>query len=183
MKRHQLAALVLACAACAPASADMYRWVDERGVTHYSDRRPIDSPSAETTMGRVRTVETRRVRAIEPGAPQHPPANHFATIDPQPPVAHDPCRAGGCAGASGVLYPYPVQGYVPYHRPPLAQAQLPPGAIAGTVNSPGIIPGNSASASPVIPQTFNSGPRMRPLRSPSSLEPPVHGHTQRHGRR
>lgn len=52
-------ALLLACPASAPAG-QIYRWVDERGVVHYTDRAPENAPDAPGA------VQIRRV-AGEPG--------------------------------------------------------------------------------------------------------------------
>jgi hypothetical protein len=44
----------------APVSAQLYKWVDEKGATHYSDRKPDDQKSAD----KVKSVETRRSPSI-----------------------------------------------------------------------------------------------------------------------
>jgi hypothetical protein len=60
--------LMLTVAACAPASAQqLYKWVDERGVTNYSNHPPADPKSAKN----VRPVEDRlSVYSPDPGLTQ-----------------------------------------------------------------------------------------------------------------
>ena len=189
MRPHRFAACLIILVASAPAAADVYRWVDERGVTHYSDRRP-DDPAAADRTERVRgasvsvyspdsallqTVEARRLRGTGSEAPSEPyprPAPYFTATNPPAPAELEPCAPADC-GVSGVLYPYPATVFVPVRRraPQLMQAVLPPGAIAGTINANGAIPGNSASLSPVIPEASRPGPRVRPFNSRSPLEP------------
>ena len=45
-----LAALAVIVILVLPLSAEIYRWVDENGVTHFSDRKPggVDEGAAET---------------------------------------------------------------------------------------------------------------------------------------
>ena len=170
-----LALLLAAGMAGAPASAQMFKWTDERGVTHYSDRKP-DQPvpvKVEPVAGRVsvystdpsllQAVEEDRVyRTRQSGAPSSQnPVPNVSTASPQP-VPYPPCAYGDCGIVSGVEYP--VGEHVPYrHRPRLRQAVLPPGAIAGTINSNGAIPGNTAGMGNVAPETFTAGSRMRPM--------------------
>jgi uncharacterized protein DUF4124 len=159
-----------------PAAADVYRWVDERGVTHYSDRRPADPHAADRVErvrgGRISVYSTDRPLAQVVEAPNAGPAPYLAATSTPSPATFDPCLAADCA-VSGVLQPYPAT-FVPVRRraPQLQQAVLPPGAIAGTLNANGAIPGNSAALSPVIPEATPRGPRERPVRArPAGVVP------------
>jgi hypothetical protein len=147
-----------------PVAAEVYKWIDERGVTNYSNQPPVD-PGAAKKLAIVednvsiytpdptllQAVESFRKRAlydrterVEAERPQviviHAPAPQFA---------YDPIAVGHTPG----YYPTGiVGGFFPVrHRTRLVQAKLPPGAIAGNVvGLGGIIPGLSAAA-PRIP--------------------------------
>lgn len=51
----QLLVLFAATCAIAPASAELYKWVDERGVTNYSN----DPPPPAATAGKLTRVENK----------------------------------------------------------------------------------------------------------------------------
>lgn len=174
-----MAMLAASCAA-APVCAELYRWVDERGVVTYSDRRPVDARIAEKTQpvpnrisvyapdqGLLQAVETARLKKSQPeprGEPDRAVAYTAAAV-PQAPAGYDP---------SGFIYPYPYAVFVPARRrpPPLEQAVLPAGAIAGTINAPGMIPGNTGNygVNPGPPKPVPRGPLVAPrlLRDPLS---------------
>jgi hypothetical protein len=188
MKPYLFAPVALAFAAAlaaTPISAQMYKWVDENGATHYSDRKPDDQKTADKVKsvdGNVsvyspdktllRAVETARDKASQPVAaePERTARPYVAPVSPQPPVQDDPCAYADCGG---YYYPYAPR----RHGQQLRQAVLPPGAIAGNVNSPGIIPGHSSQASTgaaSVPEPVKQAPvqRMRPPRPvPVPLEP------------
>ena len=161
----------------APAAAETYKWVDERGITHYSDRRPTEAPASakvEPVANRVSVyspekslLEAVAAARFHRPAPE-PPLDHprgrvqYGTaMQGPPPLTSEPCVLTDCAiGAAGVPYPYPVNAF--HRRPPLlVPAVLPPGAIAGTINSNGAIPGNTAGLNNVLPEPVKAGPRMR----------------------
>ena len=171
-------ALALALAAAfsvAPVAAQMYKWVDERGVTTYSDKKPDDPKSSDkvkTVNGNLsvyspdesllQAVEIARVRASQPPAPDpyRAPPVYAVPMNPQPAIEYDPCVYGDCG------YYYPVAGF-PFRRRPgqhLGQPILPPGATAGTVNSPGIIPGNTGTQFGQPTRTTNIAVQREPAR-------------------
>jgi hypothetical protein len=187
VRPHKFIALAILFAT--PAAAELYKWVDGRGGTHYSDRPPIELTAAakvETVKNRVsvyspdkallQAVEAARLKKSQPEAPiesYRGPAPYAAPMHAPPLAAYQSCMLADCAIASGVQYPYPSNVVYPVHRRPphLVQAVLPPGAIAGTINSNGAIPGNSASLNNVVPEKISPGPRLgrmtaRPLREP-----------------
>ena len=188
MRAHRFIALAILFAT--PVAAELYKWVDERGVAHYSDRRPIELTAAakvETVENRVsvyspdkallQAVEAARLKRSQPEAPIDPyrgPAPYAAPMHAPPPVAYQPCMLADCAIVSGVQYPYPSNVVFPVRRRPpnLAQAVLPPGAIAGTINSNGAIPGNSASLNNVVPEKISPGPRLGRMTARRLREPP-----------
>ncbi len=181
MRPHRF--IVLAILFAAPAAADLYKWVDERGVTHYSDR----LPTALTAAAKVQPVENRvsvytsdksllqaveaaRLKKGQPELPIEPyrGAAYAAPMHGASPLTYEPCVLADCA--AGVAYPYP--GFPVRRRPHnLVQAVLPPGAIAGTINSNGAIPGNTAGISNVPPGFMKAGPRVRPMATRHSPDP------------
>lgn len=162
---------IAAILAAAPAGAELYKWVDEHGVTNYSNQPPPD-PAA---VSRFATVEDRlsvytpdraltqavdafrkgadrtaadRVRALEEqlAAERRARQQSAATVRAS--------TVDACAGGFGIncnsYYPYvPPVVLVPVHHRPrkLHSIHLPVGATAGNVvGMNGFIPGNSASA-------------------------------------
>jgi hypothetical protein len=188
VRPHKFIALAILFAT--PAAAELYKWVDGRGVTHYSDRAPIELTAAAKVepvknlvsvyspdKALLQAVEAARLKKSQPEAlidPYQGPAPFAAPMHAPPPVAYQPCVLADCAIVSGMQYPYPSNGVFPVHRRPpnLVQAVLPPGAIAGTINSNGAIPGNSTSLNNVVPEKISPGPRVAPLMSRSLREPP-----------
>jgi hypothetical protein len=179
--------VAIAAAALAPlpaVCAQIYKWVDERGVTNYSNQQPASS-DAPRTVGVVennisvytpdpaltRAVDAFRMRSNEigasaaaPAAP--PPYDYSAPVFVPVPVAPDPCgeyRAAGCNEFYPDFYPYaPVAGYGRHFRrhKRIPQARIPPGTIAGqVVGMDGFIPGNSANAPRFGPSPIRPGLR------------------------
>jgi len=186
--------LLVAAAALAPlpgVCAQIYKWVDERGVINYSNHQPARA----TVPGKVEVVENNisvyspdaaLIRAVDAfrmrsngigakaAAPAAPPTHDYsAPVHVPVPVASDPCgeyRAAGCNEFYTDIYPYaPVIGYGPHHRrhKRIPQVRLRPGAIAGqVVGMDGFIPGNSANARRFGPAPFRPG--LRHAVEPSS---------------
>jgi hypothetical protein len=175
----ELAFMLAATVAAVPASAQLYKWVDERGVVTYSDRRPAD-PNANEKLQPVKdrvsvyspdkallqAVEAVRQRRNLPEA-QIEPVRRFGPYVAKP-AGYDPCAQGDCAGLYGGYDVYGSPVFIPrFRRPPhLIQSVLPPGAIAGTITSlngmngmipgtitglNGMIPGNTAGLNGLIP--------------------------------
>jgi len=165
--------LLVAAAAILPvsgASAQIYKWVDERGVTNYSNQRPSD-PTGQRQAGlvgntisvytpdpdlvqavdefRKRSNETAfksAARAATIGAP-------YAPVGVSVPVAPDPCEGYRSVHCNDVHPGYQLHAPVAAHRffrrqhKRIPQIALKPGAIAGqVVGLDGFIPGNSANA-------------------------------------
>ena len=118
--RNHLLVLTLSTAilASAPAAAELYKWVDERGVTNYSNEPPADSKAAkklarienrlsvytpdESFMQAVKALRDKRNRTLlepEPTGPQ------FARI--QSPSPYEQCLASGRPGCEMVYDGYP----------------------------------------------------------------------------
>ena len=59
MKTSSLvSAMILAAAASAPAHAQIYKWVDDSGRTHYSDNAPAGGKNIETVADKVSVYTT-----------------------------------------------------------------------------------------------------------------------------
>lgn len=160
-----LAAAVSTGVVSLPAAAEIYKWVDERGVTHYSDQPPPagaqrlaiagDRVSVYTPHPELRrAMEAERARAIEDirtGRRSREIDNewlarqYFAALRAQP---ADPCMGGACTAPAPLAY-VPADGYAGRGRTPriLPQITLTPGTIAGHVTAgTGYMPGYSAVA-------------------------------------
>ena len=150
-------------------AAEVYRWIDERGIVNYSN----EPPPKDATAKDVRTVEDRLSVYTPEKKPERPaaaaeklppsssvpavrdaaPPERRAPPPPPPvPLAYDPCLNVGnessCYG--GVQYPVPV--YPGRRSPRLVQPEISPGTIAGQSTSGGAtIPGQSANAPPLTP--------------------------------
>ena len=164
-------------------AAELYRWVDDKGVTNYSTQQPTEGKSvgkAATVPNTISVytpdkdllerVEAARQRALEaeknpPPPVQRAPLEHAAATTPEP------CRTPECQQQT-VNPTYIVPGPVVVagsRRPPrqIPQIQLPRGATAGNVvGQDGYIPGNSASVNPTPARnlstqtgSFNTTPR------------------------
>lgn len=174
-----LALALLALAAAHADAAQLYKWVDERGVVTYSDSPPADPASVTrvTTVAdrvSVYTPDASLVQEIEANRERLLRAARERAETYRPAVA----AIGGPAPAPApypapeplVLdYPYWIgSGIVPNRvRPPraLPQIQLPPGAIAGNiVGMNGLIPGNTASAPSAPPLARPAHRRAAPSR-------------------
>jgi Domain of unknown function (DUF4124) len=179
-----LAAALLAFSAGTAAAAQLYKWVDERGVVNYSNQPPADPKAARNVKAvedrvsvytpdpaLVREVALFRQRASEAAyeRPSAPPAVvMLGTPSPSPTMVYAaygddyPYWYGGGGWAGG--------GYRP-HRPhpshPISQVRLPPGAIAGnTVGLYSIMPGNSYPVPGTIPSIASSSQPHRPAPAP-----------------
>jgi hypothetical protein len=182
---------LVASLASAPASAQVYKWVDERGVTNYSSQPPADAAKKVAIVEDKISVYTpdkalmqaieaarqgsnqalsERVASLERQLEAERRARQYASAA-EAPAASDPClggRAIDCNGIYSGYYPYgPAFGIGPFrHRPGrIVQTHLKPGTIAGNVvGMNGYIPGNSAAvpAGNVFPsRTFHAASTSR----------------------
>ena len=164
----------------ASVSAQIYKWVDEHGVTNYSNHRP-----AQTAKGGEIGIVKNRISVYSPDphlsqavdafrmrsntigvtnatAPAAPPQQYSTPVYLPVPVAPDPC-VGDCTGLYDGSYSYaPGFGRYGYGhwRKRTPQVYIKPGTIAGqVVGRDGYIAGNSANA-----QRYGRGSLYRPLR-------------------
>ena len=160
-----LLASVFAFAAATTASAQVYKWVDERGQVNYSNQLPADAKlaaKAATIEDRVSfyTPDLALVNEIEANRER----NRQAAGKPEVWRPAVTMLGGTPAPATLVAYEPPVAEY-PYWvgggfrqphrpRPNKHQSNLQPGAIAGTiVGMNGFIPGSTVSVPGTTPPT------------------------------
>ena len=138
--------LVALLALSGPAAAAIYKWTDETGRTHYSNRPPNDAkavrdvkvvvedeavppapPADPALLERIAMLE-RQVAAQQQAAAQYPPAQYYAPPAPPPPPDY--------SYYAPYPYYYPPYSYIvypgryayPVHRPvrPMHPIALPP---------------------------------------------------------
>lgn len=155
--------------AAASASAQVYKWVDERGVTNYSNQPPAGKAAknvglvedrisvyssdktvtASTDASRQKSDQALadKISSLERQLEEERWARQYASAAAQ--SAYDPCSGNiNCNGLYDGYYSTPTFVFAPVrHRPRhIAQPQLAPGTIAGNaVGMNGFIPGNSAA--------------------------------------
>jgi hypothetical protein len=172
----------------APAeAAELYKWVDQNGVTNYSnepppkgtnvkpmvvpeDRLSVYTPEQSVTQA----IERAKERAARPPLSMPAPSRNVEperrALVPAPsiPPGYDPCSNPNDPNCQLYLYDgSPV--FQGRRRPPvLVQPQLPPGTIAGNATaSGGTIPGLSGTT-PSAPPSSRTVIRSAPLRAPES---------------
>jgi uncharacterized protein DUF4124 len=175
---YLLACAALLSAATPALSAELYKWVDERGVTNYSNQPPAD-PGAAKNLGPVegnlsvyspdpalgravaayrqesnRRGLAERVEYLERELAAERRARQYAAPAVELPA---PCPSGDCYGNYASYYPAGIAGggffppIVLRHKR-LVPAQLPLGATAGNVvGMSGFIPGQSALSASLAP--------------------------------
>jgi hypothetical protein len=173
---YLLACVALLGAATPAVSAQLYKWVDERGITNYSNQPPADPDTAKN----LRPVEgslsvyspdpalARAVVAFRQESNNRRLAERIDYLERElaaerlarqyspPAVALSvPCQSGDCYGNYGSYYPAGIAGggFFPVHKHKrLIPAQLPVGVTAGNVvGMSGFIPGQSALSASLAP--------------------------------
>lgn len=117
--------------AVVPAAADTYKWVDERGVTNYSNAPPAAASSKpvrvdntisvytpdEPFMQAVKALRERNIKALSEPEPQRTPV---ATLAAPPPSGYEKCLLSGRLGCDD-LY---GNNYYPAYLPGVAVRPL-----------------------------------------------------------
>lgn len=147
------------------AFAQVYKWVDEKGVTNYSNEAPAKQGRNVTVVEDRISVYTpeqsvldaaqkaRERSAAPPPAPAPIPSG-VTVLAPSPASAPPAALVDACRNTSDPnCYGAPFFGVpiviAPRRAPPLNQPQLPPGAIAGNVTGgSGYTAGLSGQAPP-----------------------------------
>ncbi len=194
----RLPIVLVATLAAAPGFAQLYKWVDERGVTNYSNQPPTDPGAAkklrpvedrisvyapdkalmqavEAFRQRMDQASAERIRSLERELEAERLARQYAAAQAQ--ATYDPCLGGvNCNGLYSGYYPYsPAVVFVPVrHRPrSIVQPQLIPGTIAGNATGMnGMIAGNVVGMHGFIPGNSAAAPARSVVPSRTLLEPP-----------
>jgi len=117
--------MLIAAAASLPASAELYRWVDERGVTNYSNERPPATATAKKLTNvadkvsvytpdeqLIKAVKAMRERSLQTAAEPEAPRNPVARIAAQPQSGYEQCLMSGRIGCEELYSTY-VRTYLP----------------------------------------------------------------------
>jgi hypothetical protein len=180
--RVLFAGVVMLAGTTPGVGAELYKWVDERGITNYSNEPPPKGTNAKAVTlpedrlsvytpeeSVTREIERAKERFARPREPL-PNAPRMAEPDrrvlvppPPPPPGYDPCANPGDLNCQASLYDRSPVFQGRRSPPVLVQPQLPPGTIAGQATlGGGTVPGLSASA-----------PSSLPADRPITLSPPV----------
>jgi len=164
MKTPSLLSIVILLAA-APAHAQVYKWVDEAGQTHYSDKAPASAKKVSTVTDRVSTytpdpslaraaaagtdpVLSSRVDRLEQQLHAERLARQqaeMAAYAQASQAAYDGCLADrrvDCDGYGGMPYIGPIVVVPVRHRRPIfvrTRNVVGPGIMPGTFNGPNAI--------------------------------------------
>ena len=115
----QLLTFCAALVAIAPASAELYKWVDERGVTNYSNTPPPNPAAAKKLTGVenkisvytpdesfMQAVKALRERSIKALTEPEPPRQQVVRIPPLQPSPYENCLAAGRVGCDDLYASY-----------------------------------------------------------------------------
>jgi len=182
MKSLIVSVVILLMAAGGPARAQIYKWVDEAGKTHYSDQAPAGGKKPETIADRISVYApdpTLLARAAATGAPDPALSDRVDRLERQlyaerlarqqyelalfTQAAYERClsdRRVDCDDYGGTMpYAGPIV-VVPFrHRRPFPVRTAFTGLGAGNVVGPGIMPGtfNGPNAITAGNFTFRTG--------------------------
>lgn len=136
----QLSIVLAASLAAMPACAELYKWVDERGVTNYSNDPPSDPKSAkklvrvenklsvytpdEGFMQAVKALRERSIKTLSEPEPERQ-TQQFSIIQPQSP--YERCLASGrldCDAPYGGYYPAYLPGVVIFRGRPIQSTRF-----------------------------------------------------------
>jgi len=176
---------VMLAAAATTSGAELYKWVDERGVTNYSNEPPPKSANAkpvgvpedrlsiytpeESVTREIERAKDRFARPPQP-APNLPrmtePDRRALVPPPPPPPGYDPCANAGDPNCPATLYDRSPVFQGRRSPVPLTQPQLPPGTIAGQATlGGGVVPGLSGVTPP------SATPERPIMRAPPVRDP------------
>jgi hypothetical protein len=159
-----ISSVILLAAAGAPAHAQIYKWVDEGGKTHYSDQAPAGGKKVDTVADRISVyAPDPALRARAAATPEQNPAlsdrvdrlerqlhaerlarqqNELASFSQ---AGYERClseRRVDCDGYGGTMpYAGPIAVVPVRHRRPMLVRTSFTGLSAGNVMGPGIMPG------------------------------------------
>ena len=170
--------VILLAAAVGPAHAQIYKWVDEAGKTHYSDTAPMDGKKPDTVTDRISVYAPDPLLARAAATPGPDPAlsNRLDGLERQlhaerlarqqvdlaafSQAAYERCiseRRVDCDSYGGTMpYAGPIT-VVPFrHRRPVFVRTSFTGRGAGNVVGPGIMPGTFNGPNAITAGNFTS---------------------------
>src|SRR5712664_507415 len=182
MKALIVSVVILLAAAAGPAHAQIYKWVDEAGKTHYSDTAPTRAKKVDTVADRISVYSpdpTLLARAAATAGPDRALSNRVDRLERQlhaerlarqqyelaafSQAAYERCvseRRVDCDGYGGTMpYAGPIAVVPLRHRRPILVRTSFTGLNAGNVVGPGIMPGtfNGPNAITAGNFTFRTG--------------------------
>jgi Domain of unknown function (DUF4124) len=152
MKTPSLVPLViLLAAASGPAHAQIYKWVDEAGKTHYSDTAPAGAKKADTVADKVSYYTPDPTLVARDAAPSVNPAlaDRVDRLERQLQAERAARQQVELASYTQAMtsqdayvpyYPVPIVAPIRHHRRPNAFRPFPAPSAANVVG-PGIMPG------------------------------------------
>src|SRR5229473_7124940 len=174
--------VILLGASSGPAQAQIYKWVDEAGKTHYSDTAPVGRKKIDTVADRISVYApdpALLARAAAPAAPDPALSDRVDRLERQlhaerlarqqselasfAQAAYERClseRRVDCDSYGGAMpYAGPIAVVPVRHRRPILVRTSFPGLTAGNVVGPGIMPGtfNGPNAITAGNFTFRTG--------------------------
>ena len=159
-----ISSAILLAAAGAPAHAQIYKWVDEAGKTHYSDQAPAGGRKADTVADRISVYSpdpSLLARAAAAAGPDRALSDRVDRLERQlhaerlarqqnelasfTQAAYERClsdRRVDCDGYGGTIpYAGPIAVVPVRHRRPMLVRTSFTGLSAGNVVGHGIMPG------------------------------------------
>src|SRR5947209_4655478 len=170
--------VILLAAAGRPAYAQIYKWVDEAGKTHYSDQAPAGRKKLDTVADRISVYApdpALLARAAATALPDPALSNRVDRLERQlhaerlarqqyelasfTQAAYERClseRRVDCDAYGGAPYAGPIAVVPLRHRRPTLVRTSFTGLTAGNVVGPGIMPGNFNGPNAITAGNFTS---------------------------
>ena len=174
-----ISSVILLTAACAPVYAQIYKWVDEAGKTHYSDQAPAVGKKSDTVADRISVYSpdpSLLARAAASAAPDPALSDRVDRLERQlhaerlarqqvdlaafSQAAYERCiseRRVDCDSYGGTMpYAGPIAVVPVRHRRPVFVRTSFTGRGAGNVVGPGIMPGTFNGPNAITAGNFTS---------------------------
>jgi len=178
-----ISSVILLAAACAPAYAQIYKWVDEASKTHYSDTAPVGRKKIDTVADRISVYApdpALLARAATTAAPDPALSDRVDRLERQlhaeqqarqqyelasfTQAAYERClseRRVDCDYGATAPYAGPIAVVPVRHRRPILVRTSFTGLGAGNVVGPGIMPGNFNGPNAITAGNFTFRTRSR----------------------
>jgi hypothetical protein len=190
-----VSAVFLLAAISGAAHAQIYKWVDEAGTTHYSDKAPARGKNLDTVPDRISVYTpdpSLLARAAAATGPDPALSNRVDRLERQlhaerlarqqyelaafTQASYESClseRRVDCDSYVGMPYAGPIAVVPVRHRRPILVRTSLTGLTAGNVVGPGIMPGtfNGPNAITAGNVTFRTGVPVQRSRGGASFAP------------